>query len=148
MAAVAAIIGLCAIGMKISTIWTVAKTIKSAIDAHNPIRMVQERHLVQAGRLIGYEIELYTANGWEYFFCIDAQDLDMRALVLQHFPVGQNINKAVCDHARAQMAALQINHRFYLDRSHAGGKRVFILMSANSARHLHSFAKPHWQPIV
>jgi hypothetical protein len=147
MAAIA--IGLCAATMKIAAIWDGAMKVKGAIDSYNPITLVQERHIVNAARqVIAYEIEIYTSNGFEYFFCIDVRDPDIRQIVLQTFVKGKSVNRAVCDAARAQMAAHGINHRFYLDPSHAGGKRIFILMSGDPNRRLNVFMKPHWKPML
>ena len=143
----ATILALCAAGIHIRNIWNVGKQIQTIIFPFNPIVAVREVQLVNASRQVfATQLEIFTKNGNQYFFCFDAQDHALRVAILREFPVGTNINKGTCDYARMKMAESRINHRLYIDTSHPGSKRTFILMS-NRPIDLRVFAQSHWIPL-
>lgn len=138
----AAIIGLCAVGMHMVTIWNGAKKVRSVLFPLNQVTGISEIPLYNAAQqVVAMQLELHTQNGWIYCFCFDIHDQALRYAIRQEFPVGTNISRGVCNEARTKLIATNINHRIYFDPSH--GKRIFILMSPRPIN-LNVFKKPHW----
>lgn len=145
MAAVTAVIALCHIGLHCYNIWKSAAAVHSALYPRNPITLVRQTNLADhSHRIFAIQLEIYTANGSEYFFCFPLHDRSLHGGILQVFPVGTNLNKAGCQQARAQMTQMGLNHRIYSDSLHP--QRTFILISTQRYE-LSAFRQAHWREI-
>src|SRR3989338_376738 len=145
MAAVTAVIALCHIGLSCYNIWKSAAAVHSALYPRNPIILVRQTNLTDhAHQIFAIQIEIYTANRSEYFFCFPVHDRALHGGILQVFPVGTNLNKAGCQQARTQMAQMGLNHRIYSDSLHP--QRTFILISTQRYE-LSAFRQAHWKEI-
>lgn len=145
MAAVAAVVALCHIGFHCYNIWKAASAVHSALHPHNPITLVRQTNLANSlSQIFAIQIEIYTANGSEFFFCFPVHDRALHGGILHAFPVGTNLNKAGCNQARTQMAQMGLNHRVYGDPLHPA--RVWILISTQRFD-LSAFRQAHWREI-
>ena len=139
----ASILALYVMGMHLQTIWGIAKQMHLSFMPFNPVVSHEESPVFNsAGEEVGLQLEIYTKNGWEFFFCFDTKDRALRFAFWQEFPVGMTLNTGTCENARAKMTRAHINHRFYLD-----GQRVIVLIS-HRPFDLSVFVQPHWQPFV
>lgn len=141
-----AAIVLCHVGLGLFKAWNTAKTVYSATHPVNPVRLIQSKMLVNArGEGLAHQIEIITGNGHQYFFIFPVHDQALHGAILQNFPIGSNLNRAGCDHARSQMRTMGVNHAVYKDTSAAA--RILILVSTKPNFNLTQFKQPHWQAI-
>src|SRR3989338_1150690 len=132
---------LCAIGVHVLNIWRAAK----AIFPFNLIIAVWESPIYNLERQVtAVELEFKTQNGWYYCFYFDVHDYLLREAIFREFSQGSNLNRDVCNEAKAKMVASGVNHHIYFDPTH--GQRIIILMSTRPID-LRIFAHPHWQPL-